>query len=80
MEDWGLPGHGEKKPECGIIKTFGCINVLGHGDHKFEHGDLQGTAYVKVVKWSCGRPQCSEDYEKWASRAGHRIAHRIEEY
>lgn len=73
-----LPGHGSKYADCGDLRSFGCLNVEGHG--VTLEADRRGKVFVKRFYRSCGRLECPICYEKACARAAHRATRRIERY
>lgn len=85
---WHLPGHGSKRSSCGEYRTKGCLAVSRHNfpDSTFDASGVAkphfGHRRVAVFKTrrSCGRSQCPECFEKWASMEAHRAMHRFDHF
>ena len=77
VSDWYLPGQGEKYPTCGKVHYQGCLQTQYH---LFPIDKNQrGKAYIKKVRYNCGRAQCPECNKSWMVEATKNIEHRIEE-
>lgn len=81
--DYRLAGHGDVTSDtCGKWnhKTFGCLNVEGHGVAFGRDGQLMnhsGKVYVHPVVMSCNKPSCPVCYRRWAEKQARRIEARL---
>ena len=70
--NWRLAGTEDKKDTCGLFKTLGCGNTLGHP---------QNGVYVNRSTMGCFRFDCPECWlTKWLARESSRATRRIERY
>jgi hypothetical protein len=67
--NWGLPGHGEARADCGTFFMRACFNVDEHPDH---------LAVFQPFVHRCFDPKCPEDWRFWLLRESERISSRID--
>ncbi len=71
VNNWGLPGHGESKDDCGGYFRKICLNIDEHPDN---------LAVFKTMTHRCYDPKCPICWKSWALREADRITHRIESF
>jgi hypothetical protein len=69
VDNWGLPGHGAARADCGSFFMRACFNVDEHPDH---------LAVFQPFVHRCFDPKCPEDWRFWLLREADRISTRIE--
>jgi hypothetical protein len=68
IDNWGLPGHGVARADCGTFFMRACFNVDEHPDH---------LAVFQPFVHRCFDPKCPEDWRFWLLREAERISSRI---
>lgn len=75
VSEWHLPGQGENYYTCGSVHYQGCLDTQHHL-HTINPKH-RGKAYIKIVKFNCGRAQCPICSRTWMVETTKNIEHRI---
>ncbi|NMJ86802.1 MAG: hypothetical protein EX285_03020 [Thaumarchaeota archaeon] len=69
---WRLPGTGKSRVDCGLWKSYGCLNTKNHPG--------LNQAYVRTHMLTCFRASCPICHPNWIAREANRGTHKIEKY